>query len=203
MVPFELRSARLVLDQPGEADVDAIAAYCQDPLFERFLTTPWPYTRDHAVSFVTGYVAGGWRDDREYTWAVRVDGALTGMIGLRHEDDGRVNLGYWMGAPHRGRGYLGEAMDAVLDWGFARGMRSIRWEAVVGNVASASSARSRGFRYDGIAPGEDGAPSWHAHLTAADDRTPQPGWPGDTFARQASDDVGNSGAGDGEHGEGA
>ncbi|PJJ71164.1 RimJ/RimL family protein N-acetyltransferase [Diaminobutyricimonas aerilata] len=193
MRPVVLHTARLELSAPTLEDVGRITEYCQDPLFERFLTTPWPYTREHGVSFVTEYVANGWRDDREFTWAMRVNGDLVGCIGLRHEDSGAVNLGYWVGAPHRRRGYLGEAMDAVLDWGFARGMDRIRWEAVVGNTASAASARSRGFRYDGIAPGADGTPSWHAHLTVVDDRAPQPGWPDDTFPPTSAAGVGNSG----------
>ncbi len=39
MTPVELRTARLVLSPPTLDDVDAITRYCQDPLFERFLTT--------------------------------------------------------------------------------------------------------------------------------------------------------------------
>src|SRR5690606_12282165 len=53
MDPFELRAGPLTLDRPGEGDIDRIAEYCQDPLFERFLTIPWPYERQHAEHFVT------------------------------------------------------------------------------------------------------------------------------------------------------
>lgn len=44
MEPVELRSERLTLSVPTLDDVDAITRYCQDPLFERYLTTPWPYS---------------------------------------------------------------------------------------------------------------------------------------------------------------
>ena len=66
-----LRSARLVLDQPGERDVDTIARYCTDPLFERYLTTPWPYERRHAEGFVREFVPSGWESGDECTWALR------------------------------------------------------------------------------------------------------------------------------------
>lgn len=45
MEPFPLAAGPLLLDQPTEADVDAITEYCQDPVFERFLTLPSPYAR--------------------------------------------------------------------------------------------------------------------------------------------------------------
>ena len=35
--PVALRTARLVLDEPKPADADLVTAYCQDPLFERYL----------------------------------------------------------------------------------------------------------------------------------------------------------------------
>ena len=52
MHPFELTTARLVLNQPNADDVEDIARYCTDPLFEQFMVTPWPYERQHAEWFV-------------------------------------------------------------------------------------------------------------------------------------------------------
>ena len=56
MLPETLSGDRLVLSVPVERDLDRITEYCADPAFERFLTTPWPYTRAHAESFVREYV---------------------------------------------------------------------------------------------------------------------------------------------------
>ena len=52
MQPFTLDAGPLLLDQPAEADVDAITRYCQDPVFEQFMTLPWPYRRTDAEFFV-------------------------------------------------------------------------------------------------------------------------------------------------------
>lgn len=183
MTPFPLRTARLVLDQPTLADVDDITRYCSDPLFERYLTIPWPYTRDHAVGFIEEYVAEGWAADREWTWAIRDRdaGPLLGVIGVRVEWG---MVGYWLGADHRGRGILPEAVAAVVDATFARtALDELLWECVLGNVASLRVAQKCGFRYTGMKPGQvrgrDGgqSASWTGALARDDDRAPKAGWP--------------------------
>lgn len=181
MIPVTLRSARLVLDQPRAADIDLIAEYCTDPLFERFLTTPWPYRREHAAHFVEHHVPTGWAQGSEVTWALRASGVFLGVIGLRL---GQGVVGYWLGAPYRDTGYMGEALAAVCDFAFeGLGRDVVRWECVVGNTASAATARAVGFTYTGEGPaevlGRDGSvpPSWHGILHRDDTRDRKPGWP--------------------------
>ncbi|TFD20778.1 N-acetyltransferase [Cryobacterium sp. TMT4-10] len=181
--PVDLSSPLLRLDQPTPADAETIFAYCQDPLFEKYLTVPWPYTRAHADSFIAEYVPGGWASDLEYTWAVRAADApeLLGVIGFRVPD---ASLGYWLGAPHRGRGLIPEAQRLVIDWVFANGIVStINWQCLVGNMPSSRTAWRAGFTFTGEAPAvqvhRDGTypPAWHGRLRATDDRAPKPGWP--------------------------
>jgi len=180
MIPVILRTQRLVLDQPTAVDRHLVAEYCRDPLFEGFMTTPWPYELTHATAFVNDMVPMGWRTDTEYTWAIRVDGELGGMISFREE---LRMIGYWLGAPHRGHGYMTEAASAVVDWVFSIGRPTVLWECVAGNLASASVARKVGFRYTGTRPAaviaRDGSETlaWHGELGAGDDRSPRPGWP--------------------------
>ena len=182
MEPVELRSERLTLSVPTPDDVDDITRYCQDPLFEQFLTTPWPYSRSDAEWFVDA-VARWWDEGSEYTLGIRLDeagGALIGMIGWRSRGD----VGFWMGAEHRGRGYMVEALATMVEWVFVEhDPERILWETLPGNLASARVARAAGFRYLGIAPvlvpARDGSypDSWHAELRRDDDRDPKPGWP--------------------------
>ena len=66
-----LESHRVMLDSPLSTDVDDITRYCQDPLFERFLTVPWPYSRADAVYFVNDHIPTGWttrRPSRLHSW---------------------------------------------------------------------------------------------------------------------------------------
>ena len=180
MMPVTLRTERLVLDQPTPDDIDLIAQYCSDPVFERLMTTPWPYERKHAAHFVEKYVPLGWEDETEFTWAIRSDSDFLGMIGYRAQ---LRMIGYWLGAPHRGSGYMTEAATSVVEWVLEQGHPAISWECVEGNLASASVARKLGFTYTGCGPGQvlsrDGSasPSWHAVLLASDSRDPKPGWP--------------------------
>ena len=118
--PVTLRTKRLVLDQPAAADIDLVVEYCQDPLFEKYMLTPWPYERHHAEEFVQTRVPEWWANDEEFTWAIRHDGKFIGMIGFR---SAARDIGFWMGTPHRGNGYMPEAVGAVLDWAFAQGRR--------------------------------------------------------------------------------
>jgi RimJ/RimL family protein N-acetyltransferase len=178
--PVTLTTDRLVLDELLPADRDLVVEYCRDPLFEKFMLTPWPYEPKHADMFIDNVAPVGWQTEREFTWAIRRDGVFLGVIGYRELTG---DIGYWLGAPHRGHGYMPEAVAAVLDWLFATGHELVLWECVAGNAASLSVARSCGFRYTGEGPSalgsRDGKPplSWHGELRATDDRTPKPGWP--------------------------
>ncbi|KAA9111288.1 GNAT family N-acetyltransferase [Microbacterium rhizomatis] len=183
MDPVTLRTARLELSIPTEADVDAIFEACQDPGIQRYTTVPSPYERRHAEEFIPR-VAKNWAMDLEQTWAVREGAVLAGMVGLYRLGTGSAELGYWMSPGSRGRGLLTEAARAVIDWAFADdglGLERIEWRAVVGNTASARAGRALGFRYEGLLRQALLSPTarhdgWIAGLLPGDDRTPQP-WP--------------------------
>jgi RimJ/RimL family protein N-acetyltransferase len=178
--PVTLTTARLVLDLPTLDDVDLVTEYCRDPVFERFLSTPWPYQREDAVKFVGTIVPAHWAEDIEFTWAMRVDGAFAGMLGFRTR---KRDIGFWLGAPHRGHGYMPEAVTAVLDWIFASSNRDVLWECYLGNSNSVAVARKTGFTFRGegkaLIPQRDGTypTAWKGTISAADSRDPKPGWP--------------------------
>lgn len=179
--PFTLSTDELVLDSLTDADIPLITEYCQDPLFEKFLTIPWPYHQTDAEFFVREIAHGGWARGDEYTWAIRLDGMLLGVVSVRKAS---TMIGYWIGAEHRGAGYMSRAVAAVIDWVFDSGWSDIvRWEARIGNMASLSVARKLGFRYVDIGPAfttaRDGSspPSWRAELHVHDDRSVKDGWP--------------------------
>ena len=83
------------------------------------------------------FVPESWASGTELTWAIRrtSGGELLGVIGVREP---RHEIGYWMGAAHRGAGLMSEAAVAVADWALAGGIRgatTLFWRAVEGNVA--------------------------------------------------------------------
>jgi RimJ/RimL family protein N-acetyltransferase len=179
-----LRTARLTLDEPRRGDAGLVTEYCQDPLFERYLTTPWPYTTADAEAFLGSYVPESWASGRELTWAIREAGGgpVLGMISVR---EAQHELGFWLGSAHRGRGLMSEAATAVTEWvlgGGIPGATSLMWRAVEGNIASAKIARSAGFRrIEPVAPTvptRDGGslPAWHAVRTEPVDPRADASW---------------------------
>ncbi len=184
MEPVTIRTERLVLSATTASDVDAVAELCQDrAMLDMLAALPWPYTRADAEFFVHEVVAPGWASGDALTWSIREadGGPHLGSIAWRRAS---ADIGYWMGAPSRGHGYMTEAVRAVCAWVFAElGEQRIGWEALVGNVASARVARSAGFAFDGVRESavcvRDGGPppAWHAFLARDADGSPQPGWP--------------------------
>lgn len=190
MEPVVIRTDRLVLRVPALADVDAITRACQDPRTQHWVPLPVPYSREHAVGYVTDYVDGGWASGTRCTWALEHEGQFSGVIGVDAIAAGAAIIGYWMAPEARGRGLLTEAGRAVVDFAFrpapgGLGLLRLGWNAYAGNAASAAVARRLGFRFEGTARlgahHRDGrVDDWTAGLLATDTRAPQP-WPADVL----------------------
>ena len=185
-LPVTLTTPRLELSIPTIADTDAIYEACQDPDIQYFTTVPSPYTREDATGFVS-LVAEWWAADSEYVWALRSPDGFAGVVALHKIAHGASELGFWAAPSARGRGYMTEACQAVLDFAFGpMRLERITWRAVVGNSASAAIAQKLGFRFEGTQRkglphhGSGGAAGrvdgWMAGLLSSDPRTPQT-WP--------------------------
>ncbi|WP_108252344.1 GNAT family N-acetyltransferase [Planctomonas deserti] len=193
MTPVDLVTPRLLLRAPGEALIDAIAEACTDPAIARYTTVPSPYRRSDAEGFVRDHVPTVWDRGSGCVWAIRAASepdALLGMIGLESIADGSAELGFWLAAAARGRGYIDEAVAAVLDFGFSADglqLQRVQWRAVPGNVPSARVARRAGFSYEGLSRlggvhRGTRVDLWVAGLLATDPRGPRDGgWPSDSF----------------------
>ena len=185
MEPVILNTARLELRMPTGADAEEITEACQDPEIPRWTVVPSPYGPEDAQQFIA-LVAKWWASGEETTWAIRHNEKLVGMIGLHNivgnVEGGQAEVGFWIASHARGTGYAAEAVGAVIDWGFAElGLARIEWRAAAGNIASARTARSLGFRYEGVlrhghATPRGRADAWIAGLLKTDDRFPSP-WP--------------------------
>lgn len=191
MDPRELRDELLVLSPPGDHDVDAITAACQDPEIAAWVTVPAPYERSDAEGFLRELVAPGWASGRELTWAVRAarpadaDHRLLGMIGLHGVAEGSAEIGFWTAPWARRRGVTSRAVSLVLDHAFAAdglGLERVLWTAFVGNWPSRRVAWRAGFRFEGtirLHGVQRGVrrDSWVATILAGDPRVPAEPWP--------------------------
>lgn len=187
MFPPTIRTPRLVLDGLTPDDAASVAAFCSDPELQGNVPVPVPYTREHADDYCINYTKRS-AEGGGALWAIRwadAPGSLRGVVELKPEPLASADLGFWLGAPHRGAGIMTEAAAAVCDWGLsAEGMALMRifWRAVVGNVGSASVARRCGFHFEGTWRGslphrDRRLGGWRGSLLATDARQPASGWP--------------------------
>lgn len=170
-----------------ENDVDDLYGQATDSVMLRWTTVPDPSTREDAKEFATQIIPAGWREDREWAFAVEApddDGTprFVGTVSLRNEGHRRAEVAYGAHPWARGRGYVVRALELLLDWGFReRDLRTVIWWAHTGNWASRKVAWRLGFSCDGTVRewmtqrGElrDG---WVGALTSTDERLPRTPW---------------------------
>jgi RimJ/RimL family protein N-acetyltransferase len=116
-----IRTARLELRPLREADVPALFAIHSDPEAMRYWDAP-PWTDDdrgHAM--VARDLALATRDYLRLGIESSVSGKLLGTCALWgiHVQCRRAEIGYILGSLAWGKGYMHEALSALLDYGFA------------------------------------------------------------------------------------
>lgn len=117
---------------------------------------PSPYTVEHAREFIADQEEQ-YRSARQMGLGIHLseNRELIGVINLRlspaHHS---AQLGYWIGAQHRNRGYAGEAVGAMLEHGFVeRKLQRIAGHCFRRNKASARVLDKAGLRYEGCLQG--------------------------------------------------
>ena len=97
------------------------------------------------------------RDDQGYTFFIlrHRDAVLLGGLSISNIRRGvaqAASLGYWMGAPHIRKGYMTDAVKAVLPFAFATlGLHRLEAACLPHNGASARVLEKSGFRREGTA----------------------------------------------------
>ncbi|HYY93577.1 MAG TPA: GNAT family N-acetyltransferase [Pyrinomonadaceae bacterium] len=150
--PPIIETARLVLRPPRLNDAEAIFnSYATDEEVTRYLV--WrPHTSIAETEEFLSRVVAFLEDGSRLTWALTLHGDDTprGMIELRPHGH-KADVGYVLARPFWGRGYMTEALCAVLDYAF-RNHDTYRVWAVCDaeNVASARVMEKAGMSFEGI-----------------------------------------------------
>lgn len=145
-----LTTDRLILRPLTIADAAPMRALLNDVDIARMVSRiPHPYGLDDAHAYLAHLQSAD--PSRERVFAVQSDkDGLMGVVGLDPRDDGAVELGYWLGKPFWGRGYMTEAACAVLQWaGGAWGRRFLVSRHFADNPASGRVLTKAGFLYTG------------------------------------------------------
>ena len=134
---WQLRACRV---RPWQVDDEAaLVRHANDREVSRWLrdSFPYPYTLDHARTWLACLDLGL----AARHWAIDVDGEAVGGCSLEPRGDvyrGTVELGYWLGRQHWGRGIASEVVADLVARAWVES-RVLRLEALVfeGNLASA------------------------------------------------------------------
>ena len=144
------RTERLLL-RPGWAeDAPALArAITDEQVVRNLATAPWPLALEDAEAFLAAP-----RDPAMPSFLITErtagDPVIVGACGLGRRPSGAVELGYWIGRTHWGKGFATEAGRALID--IARTLKLPRLEAshFIDNPASGRVLEKLGFLPTGL-----------------------------------------------------
>ena len=144
-----IATPRLRLRRPMMSDAPRLAALANDLELARMTTgVPHPCRLLDAEMFLARALAGD--DQRERLFVIEDSETSAGVIALNPNSAGVTEVGYWLGRPFWNRGYMSEALPAVLAWGVSTwGRRRIASGHFADNPASAAVLISAGFLYTG------------------------------------------------------
>lgn len=147
-----IQTLRLTLRPLTLNDVPAMYdGLFSDPAVTEFFS--WPTHTDIAQTLqdVETCIANYSRPDY-YNWAIVLDGALIGEIGVsgHNEKNRNCDVYYRIASAHWGQGYMTEALRAVIDYLFCQvGFHRIVCRHDVRNAASGIVMKKCGMEYEG------------------------------------------------------
>jgi RimJ/RimL family protein N-acetyltransferase len=160
---FETKSLRL--RKPVLEDAEVIfRQYAQDPEVTKYLTWLPNRSIEETREFVRSCIAA-WQAKRSFQWAIlqKKRNQPIGMIGFRI-DGHKWELGYVLARAYWGRGYMTEALKALVEWGLQQPEIYRLWAVCdVENPASARVMEKAGMRREGILR------RWSVHPTIGDE----------------------------------
>ncbi len=148
-----IKTERLVLRWVSENDIDSLYEVFSDPQVMRYWSTP-PYAdREDAVKLQREIAAGN-ENNTMIKWglALRDSDRLIGTTTLFNLalDNGRAEVGYAMGRAHWGKGYMNEALTALLHHAFdVMELRRLEADVDPRNTSSIRTLERLGFQKEG------------------------------------------------------
>lgn len=136
------------------ADVDALFDIFSDVTMMRFWSTPPMKERTEAEALLAR-IHGQFADRSGYQWAVerKDDGRLLGTCTLfhLHAANQRAEIGYCLASAYWKKGYMSEALTALLDYAFGpMGLRRLEADVDPRNDSSLRIIGKLGFRKEGL-----------------------------------------------------
>jgi RimJ/RimL family protein N-acetyltransferase len=150
--PKILKTPRLRLRKVKERDAEAIfREYAQDPEVTKYVSWQTHQSVEETRAYVRSCLLA-WETGKAFNWVIESrDGAeLMGMIVAR-VNECKWELGFVLARRYWGRGYMTEAVTAVIEWAQRRGGVYRVWAVCdIDNIASARVMEKAGMEREGI-----------------------------------------------------
>lgn len=149
-----LTAGRVRLRWLEDADVDDLFRIFGDPDVMRYWSSPPLADRAAAVALLAE-IRELFAQHTLYQWGVALPdgGPVVGTCTLTsfHAESGRAEIGFALGREHWGRGYMSDAVGALLDYAFGPlGLRRLEADVDPRNGPSLRLLERVGFRREGL-----------------------------------------------------
>lgn len=150
----KLEGKRIYLRPVRRSDAEQIYRYARHREISRFTYVPCPYRLEDSYAFLKSLRRWRKKGTSEVFGMVDKDShGLLGLIGMHRIDrvNKRVEIGYWLGKEHWGKGITSEAVRLVVRYAF----KDMKLQKVVArvwhpNIASAILLKKCGFKQEGV-----------------------------------------------------
>ncbi|CTQ55366.1 Putative ribosomal N-acetyltransferase YdaF [Roseibium album] len=144
-----IETDRLTIRPPRSDDLDRCAELLGDYEVAKMLSrVPHPYDLEQGREYLARSVQR-WENVSqadELGFHFDHDGELIGGLGFKKLQE-TPEIGYWLGRPYWGKGYMSEALKAAIGWLFENTSHArIAGEAMTENPASLKVMEKMGFR---------------------------------------------------------
>ena len=144
-LPTKIDTSRLTLRAPIRGDAPALAQLADNKnIAEKLSRLPSPYSQRDAIAFIEIFAQRA--DERPYA-IISHAGAFLGIVGFTFAIGQHPELGYWLGEPHWGKGYMSEAVKGLIEAAHATHLFPvIRARALTTNIGSVNVLEKAGFK---------------------------------------------------------
>ena len=148
-----LETERLRLSVPQAADIPTIVELANNLNIAKYTQNlPYPYAEKDAIYWLN-LAQQGMQNGSKLVLAIREKATNTfmGGIGLHINDrHHRAELGYWIGEPFWGKGYVTEAARAMMQYGFEElKLNRIQAHYMKQNIGSGRVMEKAGMQREG------------------------------------------------------
>lgn len=149
MTTPSIRTGRLTLRPPAPDDLDSCAELLGDYEVAKMLSrVPYPYDLEQGRQYLERSAAR-WQTVEtadELGFHIDHEGELIGGLGFKKLQE-TPEIGYWLGRPFWGKGFMSEALPAAIGWMFDNTAHDLlACEAMTENPASIKVMEKAGFR---------------------------------------------------------